>query len=191
MKMNVVQPIRDRKQLETLKIYLSGKNKRDYLLLMVGISSALRISDILKLQVKDVWTKKKPKEFIEVKEKKTGKYKRFPITKNLNKAIKEYMNEFPTKEVNDFLFTSRKGVNKPISRQYAVLMLNEACDMIGIKERFGTHGMRKTFAYHLFRKGVSLDYISIVLNHNSIADTKRYIGVLQEELDNLYIEVNL
>lgn len=189
--MNVVQPIRDRKQLETLKIYLSGKNKRDYLLLMVGISSALRISDILKLQVKDVWTKKKPKEFIEVKEKKTGKYKRFPITKNLNKAIKEYMNEFPTKEVNDFLFTSRKGVNKPISRQYAVLMLNEACDMIGIKERFGTHGMRKTFAYHLFRKGVSLDYISIVLNHNSIADTKRYIGVLQEELDNLYIEVNL
>lgn len=189
--MKVVHPIRDKRQLEAVKAYLRGKNKRDYLLFMVGISSALRISDILRLKVNQVWSGNKPLEFIELNEKKTGKYKRFPITPNLAKAVKEYMKEFPEKQLEDYLFTSRKGINQPISRQYAASMLNEACDMVGIKERFGTHGLRKTWAFFAFKKGISLDYICIALNHNSIAETKRYIGLLQEDLDNLYLEVNL
>lgn len=189
--MKVVHPIRDKKQLEAVKTYLRGKNKRDYLLFMVGISSALRISDILNLKVKHVWNGKKPLDFIEVNEKKTGKYKRFPITPNLSKAVKDYMNDYPEKIPEDFLFTSRKGINQPISRQYAASMLNEACDMVGIKESFGTHGMRKTWGYWAFQKGISLDYICIALNHSSVAETKRYLGILQEDLDNLYLEVNL
>lgn len=187
----VVQPIRDLKQLEAVKVYLRGKNKRDYLLFMVGISSALRISDILKLKVSHVWNGMKTNEFIEINEKKTGKYKRFPITKNLAKAINEYMKEYPNKNQNNFLFTSRKGTNQPISRQYAASMLNDACDMVGIEERFGTHGMRKTWGFFAFKKGISLDYICIALNHSSVAETKRYLGILQEDLDNLYLEVNL
>lgn len=179
------------KQLEAVKGYLRGKNKRDYLLFMVGISSALRISDILTLKVKHVWNGKKANEFIEINEKKTGKYKRFPITKNLTKAINEYMKEYINKNQNDYLFTSRKGINQPISRQYAASMLNTACDMVGINERFSTHGMRKTWGYWAFQKGISLDYICIALNHSSVAETKRYLGILQEDLDNLYLEVNL
>lgn len=157
---------------------------------MVGITSALRISDILKLKVKDIWTGKKPVQYIELNEKKTGKYKRFPITPNLNKAIKEYMAEFDCNP-EDYLFVSRVGVNKPITRQYAVVMLNNACDMVGIEESFGTHGMRKTWGYWAFKQGISLDYISIALNHRSIAETKRYLGLLQEDLDNIYLQVNL
>lgn len=189
--MKVVHPIRDRKQLEAVKGYLRGNSKRNFLLFMVGISSALRISDILKLKVNHVWDGKKTKEFIEINERKTGKYKRFPITKNLSKAIKDYMIEYPNKNSDNFLFTSRKGGNQPISRQYAAKVLNDACDMVGIEERFGTHGMRKTWEYWAFQKGISLDYICIALNHNSVAETKRYLGILQEDLDNLYLEVNL
>lgn len=187
---NVVSPIRDKKQLEAVKGYLRGKNKRDYLLFMVGISSALRISDILSLKVKDVWDGKKPVEYVDLNEKKTGKYKRFPVTTNLNKAIKEYMVEYKGKP-NDFLFVSRVGENKPITRQYANMMLNKACDMIGITEPFGSHGMRKSWGYWAFKQGISLDYISIALNHRSIAETKRYLGLLQEDLDNIYLQVNL
>ena len=60
--MNMVSPIRDKKQLELLKMYLREKSKRDYLMFMVGISSALRISDILKLKVGDIWDGRKPKD---------------------------------------------------------------------------------------------------------------------------------
>ena len=189
--MKVVQPIRDLKQLEAVKGYLRGSSKRDYLLFMVGISSALRISDILKLKVSHVWNGKQAKEFIELNEKKTGKYKRFPVTKNLSKAINEFMKEYPDKLQNHYLFTSRKGNNQPISRQYAATVLNKACDMVGVQERFSTHGMRKTWGYWAFKKGISLDYICIALNHGSVSETKRYLGILQEDLDNLYLEVNL
>lgn len=189
--MKIVHPIREKKQLEAVKGYLRGKSKRDYLLFMVGISSALRISDILNLKMKQLWDGKRPVRFIEINERKTGKYKRFPITPNLSKAIGEYIKEYPNKKQDDYLFTSRKGINRPISRQYACSMLNHACDMVGVKDRFGTHGMRKTWGYFAFQKGISLDYICIALNHSSIAETKRYLGILQEDLDNLYLEVNL
>src|SRR5699024_9758077 len=106
-------------QLEAVKGYLKGRNKRDYLLFMVGVSSALRISDILQLKVKQLWDGRKPTKFIEINEKKTGKYKRFPVTSNLKKAIQDYIKEFPWKKQGEYLFTSRKGINKPISRQYA------------------------------------------------------------------------
>lgn len=189
--MKVVQPIRDRKQLEAVKGYLRGKNKRDYLLFMVGISSALRISDILKLKQKDLWDRKKPTEFLEIQERKTGKYKRFPVTPNLEKAIREFVKEFPEKQQDDYLFTSRKGINRPLSRQYVACLLNEVCDLVGIQERFGTHGMRKTWGYWAFKQGISLDYICIALNHNSIAETKRYLGLLQDDLNQIYLSVNL
>ena len=52
--MNVVQPIRDFEKLEAMKRVLKEKNERDYILFMVGIHTALRISDILRIRVGDV-----------------------------------------------------------------------------------------------------------------------------------------
>lgn len=187
--MNVVSPIKDKKQLELLKMYLREKSKRDYLMFMTGISSALRISDILKLKVKDIWDGRKPTEFIFLNEKKTGKYKRFPITENLQKAIKEYVKEYNPKE-DDYLFCSRKG-DKPITRQHAALILSRAGDFVGIKEPISTHSMRKTWGYWAYKSGVSLALIMTVLNHSSIENTKNYIGITQLDLDNVYMNLNL
>lgn len=189
--MKMVYPIREKKQVEVVKSYLKSKSVRNYLMFQIGISSALRISDILSLQVKHVWNNRKPTDYIEVNEKKTGKYKRFPITPNLSKAIKEYAAENDMSNPDLFLFRSREGENKPISRQQAHRVLDHACDMCGIEEKFGSHGMRKTWGYFAFKQGVSLDYISIALNHRSIAETKRYLGLLQEDLDDIYFQVNL
>jgi integrase len=189
--MKMVYPIRDKKQVEVVKSYLKSKSLRNYLMFQIGISSALRISDILKLQVKHVWNNKKTTDYIEVNEKKTGKYKRFPITPNLAKAIKEYAAEYDMSDPDLYLFRSRKGENKPISRQQARDILDHACDMCGVPDKFGSHGLRKTWAYFAFKQGISLDYISIALNHRSIAETKRYLGLLQEDLDDIYFQVNL
>ena len=141
--MNTVNPIRDRKQLEAMKGFLKGGSTRDYLMFMIEISSALRISDILKLKVKDVWDGKRPTEFISLNEKKTEKAKRFPVTKNLYKAIILFMNKYEY-EQEDFLFQSRKGNGEVITRQRVATILSEAVDYVGIKEPITTHSMRKT-----------------------------------------------
>ncbi|OKP83728.1 hypothetical protein A3848_25965 [Paenibacillus sp. P32E] len=54
-KVGRVKPIRIKKQIDALKKYLRGKNIRDSLLFVLGISSGLRISDLLKLRVEEVY----------------------------------------------------------------------------------------------------------------------------------------
>lgn len=50
--MNFVEPIRDRKKIAQIKNQLRGQHRyRDLLLIVVGINTALRISDLLELQV--------------------------------------------------------------------------------------------------------------------------------------------
>ncbi|PJI07653.1 MULTISPECIES: site-specific integrase [Clostridium] len=191
--MNTVSPIRDKKQIELMKAYLKSHSLRDYLMFMVGISSALRISDILKLKILDVWNGKKPKEFIVLHEQKTGKYKKFPITKNLEKAIKEYLNSYDY-DMNDYLIQSRKtskGESKPITRQQAAFILSNAGEAIGLKEPISTHSMRKTWGYWAYKSGVSLALIMEALNHSSIANTKKYLGITQDDLNDVYMNLNL
>jgi integrase len=54
--MQFVEPIRDIKKVAQIKNMLRGENKvRDLLLFELGINSALRISDLLGIQIKDLF----------------------------------------------------------------------------------------------------------------------------------------
>ena len=52
--MNCVQPIRDKEKIEQMKVELQKSGTRDYLIFCLGINTGLRISDIIKLKVKDI-----------------------------------------------------------------------------------------------------------------------------------------
>ena len=104
--MNIVEPIKNVDDIRKIKEYLS-RNKRNLLLFSLGINSGLRISDILALNVSDV----KNKEFIEINEKKTSKYKRFSLNKNLQLEIADYVKDKDDKEP---LFWTQK--NKRFSK---------------------------------------------------------------------------
>lgn len=89
--MEFVQPIRDLKKIETIKKLLRQQNLRVYCLFVVGINSGLRISDLLKLRISDVYENGKPKDRILIREKKTNKFKDFPLLDNAKSALKEYL----------------------------------------------------------------------------------------------------
>ena len=52
--MKVVQPIRDFEKVEEMMRILKSRNERNYILFMVGLYTALRISDILRIRVEDI-----------------------------------------------------------------------------------------------------------------------------------------
>ena len=83
--MEFVQPIRDIKQIETIKKLLKQQSVRDYCLFVLGINSGLRISDLLKLRISDVTENGKVKDRIRLREMKTNKFKDFPISENAKK----------------------------------------------------------------------------------------------------------
>ena len=112
--MNYVEPIRDVALVKDIDEYLS-KNTRDQLLFEFGIYTGLRISDILKFKVYDV-----QKDTYTIREQKTGKQKSFEFNPILKKNLNEYIKG---KENNEYLFKSRMGINKPISRVRAYQIL--------------------------------------------------------------------
>lgn len=52
--MNYVQPIRDKKKIQTMKTVLKAKDEKYYIMFLIGINVGLRVSDILTLKVSDV-----------------------------------------------------------------------------------------------------------------------------------------
>ncbi|RFP77526.1 site-specific integrase, partial [Bacillus subtilis KCTC 1028 = ATCC 6051a] len=60
-----------------------------------------------------------------------------------------------------------------------------------LKNRYQHHSMRKTWGYWAYKKGYSLALIMEALNHSSIAITKKYLGITQEDLDDVYMSMNL
>lgn len=174
--MKYVQPIRNKNKIEEIKSYLRESGTRDLLLFTMGINTGLRISDLLKLKINDV----KGKSHIEIKELKTGKIKRFPLLGNLQSMIEEYIRG---KADYDYLFKSRNGKNKPISRVMAYVIINQACKKAQITDNVGTHTLRKTFGYHHYQTFHDVAILQYLLNHSSPSITLRYIGITQDNVE--------
>jgi len=197
--MKEVQPIRDTKKIDAMKSIMKGEsNYRDLLLFVLGINTGLRISDILALK----WSSflngggrlLKTGDQLNVVEIKTKKIKSFMINRSVAEALKLYHDSLANVNPDDPVFSSRKtddGSLQPITRIAAWQMLNRYANMVGLDDGIGTHTLRKTFGYHLYKKGVALEYIQKMLNHSSPAITLRYIGITQEQLNDIYVELNL
>lgn len=174
--MKVVQPIRDFEKVEEIMRLLKGESERNYILFMVGLYTALRISDILKLRVENV-----KKEYLNIREQKTSKFRRVYLHPDLKKALRDFVVD---KEPHEFLFKSREGGNQPISRAMAYKVLNDAAREVGL-DSIGTHSMRKTFGYWVYKDTKDVAGLQKLFNHSNPEETLRYIGIEQDSVDSL------
>jgi integrase len=185
--MKNVEPIRDYSKILAIKGKLKKqKNPRDFLLFVMGINTALRISDLLKLKVGDVKDEQGSiKNFLYLKEEKTKKDKKVVINNGVREALEHYFNKTGAYDFGQYLFRSEKSKNnKPLTRIRAWQLVNRWCREVGIKERIGTHTLRKTAGYQMrVRGGVALEIIQGILGHSSMKITSRYIGVSNDELE--------
>jgi integrase len=196
-KMPYVYPIKNRKKIEDMRKILAYNSSRDELLFLLGINTAFRISDLLRLKFSDLYDQKgRPiQKLYAYKEKKTGKLKSLPMPAKVEKALKEYVKAFPDWQPDDPIFQSRKKDGSKgsgaISRQQAQRILIAAAESAGIKDPIGTHTLRKTFAYMLYKETGNIALVMKLLNHDSQSDTLRYIGIEQEEMDAAVLNLNL
>lgn len=193
LRLEFVQPIRDKKKIDTMKKILLAKNVRDYCLFTLGINSGLRISDLLQLQVRNIVDENgKIRDRITLREKKTNKTKDFPMSDVARKAIIEYLKTRNSESDEPFFLSKKQHHGKAsLQRDQAYKIINNAAREIGITEKIGTHTLRKTFGYHAYKSGVSIEVIQKLFNHSAPAITLRYIGITQDDLDDVYLNLNL
>src|SRR4051812_31800606 len=91
--MNFVDPIRDTKKIAQIKNLLKGEGRyRDLLLFVVGINTALRISDLLKLRIGDfVDEQGSIRSRFVIKEEKRGKRNQVVINDSTREAHGLYL----------------------------------------------------------------------------------------------------
>jgi integrase len=178
-----VDPIRSLDDLEKIKEVLEGK-PRDLCLFVLGINNGLRISDLLRLKVKDV-KRLKPGDSLEIKESKTGKLNVLMIDKSSHKALKRYLEASGCSE-DDFLFRSYK--TKRALSKYAVNYIKRWGRLIGLEGNYGAHSLRKTFGYHQrIRFGVGFDILCRRFNHSCPSITMRYLGIEDKEVNQILL----
>ena len=184
--MNKVEPIRDPKKIQELKEYLLNWNEKYYMMWLLGSNIGLRVSDILKIRVKDI----DKKDHLSFRDQKTGKSHRLPVNRHLKREIHEYIE---TRHLchDDYIIPSNKGENQPLSRIQAYSVLNVAAEAVGIDYPIGTHTMRKTFGYWHYRQHRDIALLQQIFGHSTPSVTLRYIGidddVVDKSLEDFYI----
>ncbi len=195
-KMSTTQPIRDPEKLHVFKeYYLTDKpSPRNYALCILGLNTALRISDILQLKWGNVYDfiKKEYFSHISVVEHKTGKRNQIVLNQTLVETLQSYYDSYQTTPAaEDYLFCSRKGQNCPIGRSQAFRIVKEAACQSGLEQHVSCHSLRKTFGYHAWRQGTQPALLMDIYNHSSYRVTKHYLGIDQDDRDRVFLNISL
>lgn len=171
---------------------------RNKMIFLIGINSSLRASDLVGLkwsffydsngEFKDV-NSLQPK-----KTKKTKKFVKLYFNNAAKKAIENYIKEYPINDMDDYLFKSRQG-NGPIVEHTLWRIVVDVAAEAGIEKNVGSHSLRKTFGYWAWHNAKDKNHALVVLqklfNHSSTQTTLRYIGLLDNEIEDMFNSVDL
>lgn len=184
----------DEAQTETQRM-IASRNK---MLFLIGINLSLRISDLITVKwnffLKDDMTFKDCYKIQPKKTRKTGKFVTLYFNEAVKKAMNEFIEQYPIEDMDGFVFKSRKG-NGAISERGVWKIIVDAAAEAGLELNYGTHSLRKTFGYHIWHnaedKEKALVMLMAIFNHSSLAITKKYIGIMDEEIESVFNDLNL
>lgn len=171
----------DLKEKSSVNPHWSDRYKwdRDLMLIDLGLNTALRIEDLIQLTV----SPQLKKGYIDTKEFKTGRMQPFSLNARITAELADYIERNNLVD-GEYLFTSRKGFNQPITRQQAYVMIKELAKELGIVRKIGCHSLRKTFGRLYYE--VTKDLVGLHrMLHSGKGDptvTLIYIGMIDSEV---------
>ena len=189
--MSTTQPIRNKHQVRELAgYYLKQGQIRNHVLIILGVHTALRISDLLRLRWDDVYDfeNRRVRATINIVEKKTRKAKTIALHRDAVNALTTFAAQ--NAKQGRFLIENPK-TQRAISRIQAYRLIRNASEALAFENRVSCHSLRKTFGYHAWKSGVSPAIIMEIYNHSSLAVTRRYLGVTQDDKNKVYLELAL
>lgn len=187
-------PIKEIKKIQDLKNYFYYKREyRNYALVTLGLNTALRISDILRLKWGDVYNFRENKfyKYVSVVESKTKKNNKIAMNTSIISALNTYKEELPQISAEQYLIKSRNGVNRALTRNRAYTIISEAAKSLDIEGVISCHSLRKTFGYQAWKQGIPPALLMSIYNHSSIEITKIYLSIDQDDKDDVFYNLNL
>ena len=161
-------------------------NYKMSLLIALGCFTGLRISDILALR----WEQILSTEEFTIIEKKTGKKRVLRLNSQLQQHIRECYEHIQPIGLKAPILVSQKGTVFIIQRINVILKEIKRKYRLKVKN-FSCHSLRKTFGRQVYNMNSENSELALVklmelFNHSSLAITKRYLGLRQEEILQTY-----
>jgi len=174
----------------TLKLERDG-NWKFAILISIGIFTGLRISDILSLK----WNDLLKKDSLGITEKKTKKFRSIKLNPQLLDIVARNFKAQKISNPDTLIFLNRWGTGT-----FRIQYVNSMLKKIFIKYKISkdgtaisSHSLRKSFGRRTWdvhqNSEKSLVILSEVLKHSSIATTKIYLGIREEEISEIYLNL--
>lgn len=173
IKASRVDPIKRIEDIQRLKEYYVSNYRHGELyelILTLGINTGLRAGDLLSLKVGDI----RNRTHIEIIEQKTKKPRRIFINKQVERSVESYLKRYMFIENHSYLFYGQKGVTLDVRTVHK--LVKRGCKELKLDGNYGSHTMRKTFAYHAYQYSRNLPLIRDLFNHSDTHVTRIYVG---------------
>lgn len=214
------EPIVDESDINKMvACLLEHERFRDAMLLVIGVNTGLRYSDLVSLRFSDIIDESgyfiEDVKLIEIKTRNTrgrkkddSETKPRPVNRHLylNEAVRRmvclYLEHVKATR-GDLLFKSLsnngKNEDRGLSHTAVDNIFKPLTKKLGIEGRYSTHFMRKTFSYHLLMRAKdsnslnqrNVEWLQMTLGHSSQMTTLRYAGYQSKEIREFYSSLNL
>lgn len=176
---------------------LIGKLERDKeykfcLLISIGVFTGLRISDLLQLR----FCQFENAEILAIQEKKTKKTRRIKVNPDLKEIVERVKVKMGVVDNERFIFLNKYGT-KPIDKSYVNVKLKEILRRYNIvlEGNPSSHTFRKTMGNRVLRLNNYSNEAVILLmelfSHSSPAQTRKYLGIREREIYDVYDSLRL
>jgi site-specific recombinase XerD len=150
---------------------------RELALFNLGIDSKLRGCDLTALRVRDVYQHDHVATRAMVLQHKTQRPVQFEITPPAREAVEAWIHRAKL-QLGDFLFPSRIHKSEHLgTRQYARILHGWVLDAGLDTAAYRTHSVRRTKPTLIYRRTKNLRAVQLLLGHQRIESTVRYLGI--------------
>ncbi len=162
------------------------------LLIALGVFTGLRISDLLKLRFNQFLDT----EILTIQEQKTKKVRRIKINSDLKDIIERVKGKMGKVPTGQLIFVNKYGT-KAIDKSYVNVKLKEILKHynISLEGNASSHIFRKTLGNRVLRLNNYSNEAVILLmelfSHSSPSITKKYLGIREREIMDVYDSVRL
>jgi integrase len=176
---------------------LIGKLERDgefkyCLLISIGVFTGLRIGDLLQLK----FSQFEGTDILNIQEKKTKKTRKIKVNQDLKEIVSRIKMKMGVVDGDRYIFLNRYGT-KPIDQSWVNVNLKRIFKKFGIEVEgnISSHMFRKTLGNRVLKlnnySGESVILLMDLFSHSSPAVTRRYLGIREREVLDVYDSLRL
>ncbi|WP_220347567.1 tyrosine-type recombinase/integrase [Thalassotalea euphylliae] len=186
-----VQPIRSLHAIAQIKRRLANQ-PRNLCLFTLGINTAYRANELLSLTIGQV-EHLQVGDVLDIKQSKNSRYRATAINQMVYDALQNWLAQHPKRLQPDArLFMSRHYRHEALTVSAVNQLIKQWCFDAGLRENYGSHSLRKTWGYQQRMKNkASVALLMRAYGHVSEAQTLDYLGILADEIHQLYFDLEL